>query len=349
MRLRLLLLVTGAGALLTGLPCSALTSPAPSEGVQAGPTSGAALALLHSAAVAARSRTWSGTQHVVSVRDGQPTFSVLRITHRPGDGSVVQVLAGRGGAGEGTAVADVLDSRLLALLAAHYDLSVRGTTRCAGHEAVLVEAHRPGLRGATALAGRFWVDRDTHLVLRREVMDTAGAVVRSSSLVDVSLTAAPTTPGAVPVRATGTRLDRGALGSLEQEGWPVLEQLPGGLELLEARLHDSDGAEVLQLSYSDGLSTLSLFAQEGELGRTPPGTAHRMDHGTVWVDAGSPERVVWSSAGRTWTLVSDAPTSTVVDTVSALPHEAAAVTADGTASRLWRGMSRVGGWLNPFD
>jgi hypothetical protein len=70
---------------------------------------------------------------------------------------------------------------------------------------------------------------------------------------------------------------------------------------------------------------------------------------TVWVSPGAAEQVVWSGGGRTWTLVSDAPQATIVRAVTALPHTQAGAVDDGLASRTWRGMSRVGSWLNPFE
>ena len=341
MTVRSLLLVVGAGAVLSGAPCAALTSPGPvSDGPVLAAPSDEALRLLERAAQAARTRTWSGTQHVVTVRDGQPSFTVLQVSHRPGAGSAVQVMAAEDQT-EATGVADVLDSKALSLLAGHYDLVVAGRSTCSGRRTVTVEARRPG---DDSVAGRFWVDSSTGLVLRRDVLDARGAVVRSSVFKTLALDAPPVTP-TLTVTPTGTRLDTDALGRLEADGWPVVHQLPSGLELFEARMHDGD---VLQLSYSDGLSSLSLFVQEGELAHEPDGVAHRVGDGTVWVTGLTPERVVWSGEGRTWTLVSDAPVETVSDALLVLPHSPAPPRDDGVASRVWRGMSRVGGWLNPF-
>lgn len=344
MRARHVLLTAGAGALLTCLPCSALTSPGGSvEGPVLAAPSDQALALLAGAAQAARTRVWSGTQHVVTVRDGQPTFTILQVSHRPGAGSAVHVMAADTSAPT-TVVADVLDSKLLSLLAGHYDLVISGHSECSGHPAVVVDALRPGVHGTSALAGRFWIDTASRLVLRREVMDEQGSVVRSSVFVDLALDAPPVVP-TLSVEPEGQRLTASELDDLQDDGWPVVHQLPGGLELFESRLHHG----VLQLTYSDGLSSLSLFVQKGELGDEPEGIAHRVGGGTVWVSGVSPERAVWSGDGHTWTLVSDAPVDTVSQALLVLPHTSAPAQAEGVAHRVWRGMSRVGGWLNPFD
>ena len=344
MRTRHVLLAAGAGAVLTCLPSAALTSPGGSaEGPVVAAPSDQALALLAGAAKAARTRVWSGTQHVVTVRDGQPTFTILQVSHRPGAGSAVHVMAADSSAPT-TVVADVLDSKLLSLLASHYDLVVSGRSSCSGHPAVVVDALRPGVQGNAAVAGRFWIDSASRLVLRREVMDELGSVVRSSVFVDLALDAPPVVP-TLSVEPEGKKLSESELADLEEDGWPVVHQLPTGLELFESRLHQG----VLQLSYSDGLSSLSLFVQKGELAKDPKGIAHRVGGGTVWVEGVTPERAVWSGDGHTWTLVSDAPVDTVSQALLVLPHASAPRHDEGVVHRVWRGMSRVGGWLNPFS
>ncbi len=336
---------------MTGAPVSALIPPGPDGATLAVTTQSAqALGLLESAARAARTRTWSGTQHVVSTRAGEPRLTVLDVHHAPGTGTTVRVLL----TDDHAVAADVLDQNLLSLLTSHYQVRVAGTAVCAGRRARVVEVRRPGVAGAAGVAGRFWLDSATGLVLRREVLDESGAVVRSSAF--VSLTVGPRTKASSVsftagdvVRPTGQRLDAVALAALEAEGWPVIHTLPSGLQLFDARRHEGDGGDVLQLSYSDGLSTLSLFVQKGELPDQLTGTARPMSGGTVWVSPGATERVVWSGDGRTWTLVSDAPDSTVENAVLVLPHAPLAAGADGVLHRAWRGLSRVGAWLNPFD
>lgn len=351
LRARALLLLAGAAVLVAGLPSAAVTSPsAGREGSAPRVDSTRALVLLASAAEAARLRTWTGVQHVVSVRDGQPSLSMLQVTHRAGRGSAVQDLSGSLGSSQLTA--DAVDPGLLSLLVAHYDLVVSGTGACAGHSSIVVEARRPGQTGPRAVAARFWVARESGLVLRRDLIDRTGSVVRSAAYVRID-TAVPERPALRLVdhslSASGTTLDISALLELKEAGWPVSFTLPGGLDLFEARWHGDGDGEVLQTSYSDGLSTTSLFLQRGVPAATPSGTARRVGTGTAWVSAGTPERVVWSGGGYTWTLVSDAPTGVVDDAVLALPHLAPSPPHDGVAGRVWRGMSRVGGWLNPFE
>lgn len=347
-RLRLLLLLTGLGALLSGGPVSALVAPGPDgEPLPVAAHSAPALQLLETAAHAARTRAWRGTQQVTSTRDGEPRSTVLQLEHTPGTGSSVRVLS----QSDEALAPDLLDEKLLRLLAEHYDLRVVGHGACAGRAAALVDVRRPGRQGAGALAARFWLDRATGLVLRRDLLDEAGALVRSSAFVTMTVAAAqrPAAVTAAPLVPTGEHLDDDALGALERAGWPVVRRLPSGFELFEARLHDASGGEVLQLSYSDGLSTLSLFVQEGDLPEDTAGSPRTMGAATVWVSRRTPEQVVWSGDDRTWTLVSDAPESAVEEAVMVLPHLPRPDRDEGVPAKVWRGMSRAGSWLNPFD
>lgn len=353
MRLRLTVLATGIGALLTGPAVCAQVLPPPPEDQPVTSSSTAAMTLLERAAQAWGSRAWSGTQQVLTTRGGLPRLSLLRVSHTPGAGSDVQVLT----TSDRAVTADVLDATLLSLLAGHYDLHIAGTAWCAARRAVVVDARRlaDGVPGSTAgsLAGRFWVDETTGLVLRRDVLDDAGSVVRSSSFTNLRVAPTKSAP-VVPVEAgavhpDGQHLDDAALDSLAEAGWPVVRTLPAQMELFDARLHDTDGGDVVQLSYSDGLSTLSLFVQKGALPGGLPGRTRTMGGGQVLVSHDVLERVVWSGGGRTWTLVSDAPESVVDAAVAALPHARARPDDDGLVPRLWRGMSRVGSWLNPFE
>ena len=353
MKLRYVALVTGAGALMGGLPSWASTTPGLADDrFVSSPTSPQAQRLLELAAESSRARSWVGVQHVVSVRDGYPTFTVLRLSHQPGTGSQVTVIGGADEAADVT-VNQPTDSRMLSLLGQHYDLAVAGVSECTGRRAVVVEARRRGVVGSAAVAGRFWVDSASHLVLRREVLDTAGSVIRSAAFVEMTtgavLTKSQQADSSQVVRPTGELLSATSLSDLEAEGWPVPRTITSSsLDLFEARLHEGGSTPVLQLSYSDGLSTLSLFVQRGWLDGDPAGTARSLDGGTVWVEQGAPERVVWSGGEFTWTLVSDAASETVTEAVTALPHQLSVIGDDGVPDRVWRGMARVGGWLNPF-
>jgi hypothetical protein len=328
--LRIAVVLTGLGALVTCGSARALVPIEPtSEEAPVAERSAPALAVLEAAASASQARSWTGTQRVLSLVSGAPVVTVTTVHHGPGR----------------LTSTDALDARLFSLLVSHYDLRVAGQGRCDGRRAELVEARRPG--GDGSVAGRFWVDDATGLLLRREVLDEDGALLRRSDLNDIRLDAPDGTLPTVLTAAApqGDRLDAVALATLEAHGWPAVPTLPARLEMYDARWL-SDG--VLQLAYSDGLSTLSLFVQRGEMPPTTPGVVRRVGGGTVWESIGEPERVVWAAGGMTWTLVADLAPALVDEVLLALPHTTSQVSQDGIAPRVWRGMSRVGAWLNPF-
>lgn len=342
-RLRLAALLAGLGAVLACVP--ALARPIPESPLEEAPAARGAqpgLPLLVAAARATRTQAWRGTQRVVA--SGAPETR-LEVRHLPGHGSEV-----RRPDGAPVVAADVLDESLLGLLEHNYEVRLGGAARCAGRTAVVVEARRPGVVGAGAVAARFWVDRASHLLLRRDVHDLDGALLRSAEMTwlevqrPAAMAVAEERVGEV-LRPRGERLSDEALALLGGQGWPVPRSLPRGFELYDARL--LDGA-VLQLAYSDGLSTTSVFVQHGGL---PPGTSglrRSVDGATVWQPAGDADRMVWTADGLTFTLVSDASADARDAAVTALPHRGVAVVEDGLAPRVWRGLERVGSWLNPF-
>jgi anti-sigma factor RsiW len=155
---------------------------------------------------------------------------------------------------------------------------------------------------------------------------------------------------AVPTRSASLTTRDGRVERLRGEGWTVPAGLPDGFRLLDARTSSpAPGKAVLHLAYSDGRSTVALFAQEGQLGTRPPSgfTAEQVGARPVWRRADGPERAVWSGGGHVWTLVSDAEPAAVTAAVGALPRDAAP--EDGVRSRMSRGLGRIAGMLSPFD
>lgn len=339
----------GAGRL--AVVAALLTAAAAALPVPPAVAESSAQALLEQSASASEQLSYTGTEYVAAWRPTGTTASLVDVRHDPGTGLSVQLSSAAAPAeGDGLVlVHGPLDSRLLRVLVSSYDLRLAGTGRCAGRDASVVEARR---RDTGAVAGRFWLDTQTGLPLRREVYDDAGRRVRSSAFVDLQvgarLAAAAVTPTAAP--GSGPVVSPSELDQWRREGWPVPDRLPGGFALLEARApdHANDSAgRVLHLAYTDGLSTTSLFVQSGRLGTTPPaGFAPRSLGGrTVWARDGAPERLVWGGQGRVLTLVSDAPERRVAQAVVALPHDPM---PRGLRARLDRGVRRLLSWLNPF-
>lgn len=336
-RRRLLVAVVGAGLVLSVTPASAAV-----DSGRADPGAGAeeAVALLERAATAARRLSYTGTQHVASWRGGVADSSLVELAHDPVRGSVIAGAAGEHPEGAGATA--FLDPRMLDRLEASYDLAVIGPGRCTGRTASVVEARRAG----GGVAGRFWVDRESGMLLRREVFDEKGTRVRSAAFVDLVVQGNPAVPAAaVPSRLSGReRPTEALLERLRKEGWHVPEGLPDGFALFEAR---RDG-DVLHLAYTDGLSVLSLFAQTGGLGQDEIAgfTRESVEGGPVWVRRTAPERVVWQGGGHVWTLVSDGSESSVQAVLLALPHDAPV--NRGLRARLSRGVTRLVGMMNPL-
>lgn len=335
---RLLPLVLGAATLLLAAPAGA-ASPSGRVVLQ----EDRALTLLERASVAGRSRTYSGLQFASAWRSGQTDASVADVRHAPGSGSVVAVrpAAGQRGADQLVGATADLDPRLLRSLVTHYRVEVAGREVCAGRGTQVVEARRLD----STVAGRFWVDDASGLLVRREVYDGAGALLRSSafSSLEVDETAAP----AIAPKTAGA-LSAAEISAL-RPGWRIPESLPNGLDLFDARLRPHGGSKVLHLSYTDGLSTLSVFAQRGRLGSSPIAGFREQDlaGAKVWATSGTPQRLVWSGSGQVFTLLSDAPADAVSAAVAALPHDDPPRT--GLLARLGRGLARILSLLNPFD
>lgn len=119
---------------------------------------------------------------------GQTTV-LIKIKHVPGRGTVVRVM----GAGDReTAVMYEHRARTrgrgiagstLELLIDHYRVAFVGAKPCAGRKAHVIEARR----GDGSLAARFWLDRETGLLLRREIHDRRGRVMRESSFIELDM------------------------------------------------------------------------------------------------------------------------------------------------------------------
>jgi len=300
-----------------------------------------ALDLLWKAARAGRDRAYSGTQYVSSWSTAGTSSLVVDLQHVPGKG----VLVRRAGATTPTAAdttgAAALDPRPLAVLEKHYSVTVAAQLgQCAGRTAHVVEARR---RGDSALAGRFWLDSETGLLLRRELYDPAGRAVRAAAFVDLQMTvshpwAAP--PQAAPAGGAATMSTR-ELEGLRRAGWSAPAVVGGGLELFDAR-HRSG---VLHLSYTDGLFAVSVFSQRGHLNpESVKGWQRVKMNGTsVWTRPGLSQRVVWAGDGWVRTVVADAPGPVVSATVMAFPASA----DESFPDRVQRGLHRMASWLDP--
>lgn len=353
--------LTGAGAVLAALilvlamalPVEAGTAPSTSTPTE----DDDGLALLGRATEAARRMPYQGTQFISTWSRSGATTVLVEVEHLPDHGTILRILDTTAGPGSmmyesDAPQADVtlaglptLPGGTLGLLAEHYRVVAAGKGAVAGRSTWVVEARR----GDGSVAARYWVDRTSGLMLRREVLDRRGRVVRASAFIDLRLDASlwvghlpPTMPS-----PDGSRLSQGDLSSLRVHGWTAPAGFPCGLTLYDARRNTSPRGDVLHLSYSDGVSTMSLFVQKGTLDTSELDGWRETNLGghTVYLRDTVPQRVVWAGHGQVYTLLADAPPEMVENVVATLPHDQK---PDGFWGRMARGFARLGSWLNPF-
>lgn len=315
-----------------------------------------ALRLLRYAESAARATPYQGTQFITAwSRSGMATTSLVRVVHVPGDGTRMRVESTTADAGGQMFETD--DSRqtggltgytpkMLDLLSHNYAVVRAGQGEVSGRATSVVEARRPD----GSAAGRFHIDRQTGLMLRRELLDQQGREVNLTFFTEIRPAVARTRFAAAIAPQTievpwAHELATSDLGAMRYRGWPVHTGLPDRLSLFDAR--QSDGANpAVHLSYSDGLSVVSVFVQRGMLDASSVAGWRRATRGgrTVYLRDTVQQRAMWASHGYVFTVLADAPPPVVDDAVAALPHGGV-----GFWGRLRRGMDRLTAWANPFD
>jgi sigma-E factor negative regulatory protein RseB len=232
------------------------------------------------------------------------------------------------------------------LLTSNYRPVLAGTGVVAKRNTHIVQ-----LRTATGrVVAAFWLDNITCLPLRRVVYDDQGQETQRTEFVSVHIDdpRASRTPALTPKNDApmGVPLTAAEVHRMGDQGWSTPSVLPQGLDLVDGRLTGSGAGRVLHLTYSDGLSTLSLFEQKGRLDTHKlQGWQQERRGGTkVWSWPGAPLSVTWAAHGRVFSVVSD-DTDRLDDVVAQLPHGAS---HQGVLGRMRSGAHRLLSWLNPF-
>jgi sigma-E factor negative regulatory protein RseB len=198
----------------------------------------------------------------------------------------------------------------------NYDLVSVGHDRVAGHEAdVLNLKARDQLR----FDQRLWVERKTALLLRSDILSPTGQVLESSAFSDLAIDVKPQLDRlkAALRDASGYRMLRPVTvpTALEAHGWATGKQLPAGFRLVSCvrRALDPsanvDAAGVLQSTYSDGLTHVTMFIErfrnQKEHARVIGATNALMkQHGDYWV-----------------TVIGDVPMATLQLFAASLEHK----------------------------
>lgn len=314
----------------------------------------AAADLLQRAVVAGAEVAYTGVQYFSCCHATVVTW----VQHVPGRGSEVRVQGTPGGPAsevwdadsDVASIADI-DVGALALLRHNYRLALGGLHEVAGRPSRVVLARRPD---DGSVAGSFWVDQSTGLLLRRELLDRRGEIVRMSVFTEVTVGAPALRPASekptdmVPA-PWGTQWPVTASARLAKAGWQVPSRLAGGMQLYDIRMCCGKKPDVVHLSYTDGLSTISVFEQHGHLDpRQFAGWRRDTVKGApVYMADSMPQRAVWSGPRTVYTLLADAAPDQVRSVVGSLPH--AGRTDHGLLHRILHGLARIASWLNPFD
>jgi sigma-E factor negative regulatory protein RseB len=328
-----------------------------------GVTASAGLRLLQQAAAACQRTSYSGEALVLWWGRGETSTSVVDVWHQPGGVTLVQAAsppASPAGIGPGPARPSVaatpvsaasdqdpdgilgMSDQLLVLLQANYDVAYAGRGSAAGREALVVEVRRPG----GGLAARFWLDAATKLPLRRELFTSGARMVSEDAFINLRFGARGL--GAMPAPASApraARLSQAEMTALRAKGWPLPAELPGNLVLFAARETSARSGPVIDLSYSDGLTVISVFVQRGQLGPAEPAWQRIGMHGQTVYSINSDERsFAWSAGGFVYTVIADAPVATVSQVVAGMPSMA----RPGFWQRMAVGFRRLGSWFNPL-
>jgi sigma-E factor negative regulatory protein RseB len=330
----------------------AAASSGRAAGVAQSPQVRAGQRLLREAAAACQDISYRGVQIMARWGEDGASTSVVDVWHLPGHGTLAKAAdteTGPFGALQDGLSAEQdpdgilgVSGQLLVLMQANYEVVYAGEGTADNRPAQIVEVRRP----SGGLAGRFWLDTATKLPLRRETFDTAAHVISEDAFITLtvgghSLAGMP----AATVRPWTGRVDQSALTSLRAGGWPLPRRLPGNLLMFASDETSSSSGEVVDLSYSDGLSVVSLFVQRGILPRAMAGWRQVTINGRTVYSADPDDRsLAWAARGFVFTIIADAPPGTVAEVVAALPQDE----RPGFWLRLGRGFRRLVSWANPF-
>jgi sigma-E factor negative regulatory protein RseB len=305
--------------------------------------------LLSQAADAGLAASYQGTEQISESSVNGSVQMTSQVWHRGGGGTLVQTSSGpltttaaSAATGSPEGVFGVTKT-LVALLGQHYVALYRGSGSAAGRPAAVVELYR--FDGS--LAARYWLDRQTMLPLRRETFGTADKVISEDSFVRVQFgpladAQAARTAASAPAWVTAAAPAQ-FRASLAGQGWQVPGTLSAGLTLYAAAWTQTANGRVVDLEYSDGLSVVSLFVQQGNLASSLPGWQPVRVAGQQAFVSG--HTLTWARLGFVYTMIADAPAATVRQVVGALPASG----QDGLLDRLRRGLDRLAQVVNPFS
>lgn len=314
--------------------------------------------LMNSAVAACNTVSYAGVQMVAWWGAGDSTAYLIGVWHRSGEpevadgvrdargepppGSTVQ--PGTSASNHATAGVLSISAWMLNLLRTNYMIEYSGDGSAVGRVARIVAVRRHD----GSLAARYWLDSITGLPLRREMFDEGGHLVNEGAFINISL--GLSAPGPAPSQAAqawnADAARTSELPRLRKEGWPVPSRLDGDMSLVGVSRNQARSGVVVDASYSDGLSVVSVFMQRGQLvGALPGWRADDVRGLPVYSSEPDHRSLAWSAGGVVYTVISDAPPTAVALIVAQLPHDHHV----GLWKRVRRGLERIASWFNPFS
>jgi sigma-E factor negative regulatory protein RseB len=311
-----------------------------------------AVSLLRRAVAAPDRIAFRGVRVCRSYLNGHVESFTVAIRHSPRQGTTFSVLSSDAGSdptlfiGSGGGASEASIDKAITRLASSYDVDVDGVESVLGRPAMVVSASADG-----QVRAKFWIDKRTGLLLKRE-MYAGGQLVRSSGYTSFStarhgfmLHLPPELP-TPPIRMLSTQI----AAALTDKGWTYPARLGGSFRLSQLRQLGGTGA-VTGADYTDGLSTLSVFEERGSLDVSSLVGFRRADVGdrTYYVREGLPMMVVWQSGDTVFTVVTDLPEPMTAALVSRFPSEGADQDDAGRSvtDRVGNGLSRLVAAVKP--
>lgn len=320
------------------------------------------LTLMNAAAAACKSVSYRGVQIVAWTSAGASSSYLIDVWHRSGEPELAatdgdaddRTAAGIPGGAGAVGVLNI-SWPMLTLLRANYVVEYAGAGSASDRPARIVAVRRHD----GTLAAQYWLDRETGIPLRREMFDESGHRVSEGAFIDLEVGLAgigvmPPKQGQawetyISQQTPGSRLTAARIRTLRADGWPVPQAIAGNMTLASVSRTSTRSGTILDASYSDGLSVISVFIQRGELEGTLPGWHHVAVGGMPVYSTRSgdldEQGLAWSARGFVYTVIADAPPHTVSRVIAELPHQR----DTGFWDRVARGIRRIGSWFDPFD
>jgi len=167
---------------------------------------------------------------------------------------------------------------------------------------------------------RVWIDRSTHLVLKKEEYHANGAVASQTRFEEVRYTAKipdqifstdPPTGYALVTGAEVTQPSVDVERAIREAGFSPYrpQDLPQGFSIESADVTTVSDVRTLHLVYSDGLRSISLFENAAnaaaDFGAVRPKTTHFEGHAADYIEDGPTTLLTWKEHGLAFALVGD--------------------------------------------